>query len=357
MALFVRCLVVAFLPVALSQVSAPVICDVADVDWAFNSAGSSPCQVVAALGGACTPGSSEWTIAPLPLGQVYVPSVSPDACQCSTVTYSMLSACAACQGEKWLDFNQYSENCTSVSLSVFPVALPAGVKVPSWAYNNLELTSNTFDPEVARPLAGAPESSVVVSGTSSSVPTSSISTTVSAHTFVPTSMGSSSSTGIPSSTTSSANGTIVPLFDSSDHPQAVIIAGSAAGGGAALFLIAAILLYYIRRRRQRASRFAAIQNNPEQPDNSSTVEKPGSYQPKKLSIYDPSDSSTTSSHGHYLPYSKSPAARNSVRVSSPTSLRISSPQPSVQRSMSTTPTFPAQNYLGAVHETNVLGTQ
>ncbi|KAF9053890.1 hypothetical protein BDZ89DRAFT_297997 [Hymenopellis radicata] len=72
-------------------------CVLASSHWSFNSANKSPCDVASSLLGVCEGGSYE--VQALPEGTHYVgPTISSaNACQCSTVTYSLLSACAECQ--------------------------------------------------------------------------------------------------------------------------------------------------------------------------------------------------------------------------------------------------------------------
>jgi hypothetical protein len=115
---------------ALSQSSAA--CSLGSWDWVrlnrfislsftnstsktFNSMGQDPCRVAAVLESpcifysqsafSCTTFSSSPRTAPslpaLPLGGSYPPS-NDSSCKCSSVVYSLLSACAACQGGSWI---------------------------------------------------------------------------------------------------------------------------------------------------------------------------------------------------------------------------------------------------------------
>ncbi|KAH9955188.1 hypothetical protein BGW80DRAFT_375961 [Lactifluus volemus] len=103
--------------------------------WSFNSIGQNPCTVAAFLQSTCYQGS--FAIGPLPQGYEYA---GPDAhenttCKCSTVVYSLLSACDACQGSGWFRWYDYSTNCTTgePSASSFVNPVPQGTRVPYWA--------------------------------------------------------------------------------------------------------------------------------------------------------------------------------------------------------------------------------
>ena len=88
---------------------------------AYNSLNQSPCEVAAYLQSTCSGGSecslvysstvlspfSAFTVDPLPAGYQYAgPYVlgGGDLCKCNTVTYSLLSACGACQEDLWITY-------------------------------------------------------------------------------------------------------------------------------------------------------------------------------------------------------------------------------------------------------------
>ncbi|KAF8921098.1 hypothetical protein CPB85DRAFT_304848 [Mucidula mucida] len=119
-------------------------CALASFHWSFNSAEKSPCDVASSLLGVCEGGSYE--VQALPEGTHYVgPTINgANACQCSTVTYSLLSACAQCQNRTVTLWSEWSTNCVGASHEKFEEAIPSGVLVPGWAYLDVE-TSDTFD--------------------------------------------------------------------------------------------------------------------------------------------------------------------------------------------------------------------
>ncbi|KAH9984280.1 hypothetical protein BJV77DRAFT_199950 [Russula vinacea] len=118
---------------ALAQISSPN-CE-STWAWSFNSLNQDPCEVAANMFGTCNGGV--FRIGPLQSGQSYFgPSGVDDSnlCKCSTVGYSLISACGGCQGETWITWSEYSFNCTkTLPPSQFPNPVPTGIRVPHWA--------------------------------------------------------------------------------------------------------------------------------------------------------------------------------------------------------------------------------
>ncbi|KAF8463021.1 hypothetical protein DFH94DRAFT_686827 [Russula ochroleuca] len=199
--------------------------------WSFNSLNQDPCKVAATMLGTCN--GNTFTIGPLQPGYSYYgPSGVDDSnlCKCSTVGYSLLSACGGCQGASWITWSEYAFNCTKTLPSPqFPNAVPSGIRVPHWAlldptYENLWDFNQSYiagdTPEVLPgQVPGSPASSSSLRG--SSTPTT-------APAGIPTATGGHSSNG-------------------------GAIAGGIVGGLAAISLVVAGLLFYRRRRRLLAS--------------------------------------------------------------------------------------------------------
>ncbi|KAF5330578.1 hypothetical protein D9619_005902 [Psilocybe cf. subviscida] len=175
--------------------------------WSYNSEGDSPCDIAMSLAGVCI--GTTFTLAPLGDGFVYLgPDVlNATPCRCSSVYYSLLSACAFCQDRQYIDWDRYKSNCTTVYSQVFAQPLPAGVGVPNYAYLDVE-ASGTFNVTAAS-TAGGPESTRLPSATGSSRPTGT--------------GGKKSNTGA--------------------------IAGGVVGGVVALLAIAGLVSWLLRRRR------------------------------------------------------------------------------------------------------------
>jgi hypothetical protein len=193
---------------AAAQIYAP-LCTVAPA-LALNSLGQNPCEVAARLEATCHDGS--FTINALGLGYEYLGPSSTDAsdlCQCNTVTYSLMSACGACQGRFWISWSDYSSNCAkTLPPSSFPNPIPSGTRVPQWAL--IDITSeNLWDLDKAIAVGDSPEQT----------PGTRLGT-----------QKSSSNTGI--------------------------IVGSAVGGVAVISFVIAIV-FFLRRRRREAPALVA----------------------------------------------------------------------------------------------------
>jgi len=137
--LTIHSIAVAFLLVSPLLVGAQLDFPTCSQEWSWtsNSVGESPCAVAAALQGVCNSGAFE--IPPLDSNDSYIgPSGSDDAsdtCKCSTVVYSLMSACGACQGGLWFNWKTFSESCSEVDApGTFSKDIPSGTLVPNWAF-------------------------------------------------------------------------------------------------------------------------------------------------------------------------------------------------------------------------------
>ncbi|CAE7146132.1 unnamed protein product [Rhizoctonia solani] len=121
-------------------------------DWASNSKGQSPCLVAAYLQGQCYP-NKQWNVTSLPSGAQYIAPTNQEAtgCACSSPVYSLLSACAACQGATYASWGQWTANCPSglINNGSFPFQVPADTALPQWALKSISPQSY-FDLEAAR---------------------------------------------------------------------------------------------------------------------------------------------------------------------------------------------------------------
>ncbi|KAI0270212.1 hypothetical protein BGY98DRAFT_268172 [Russula aff. rugulosa BPL654] len=195
-------------------------------EWSFNSLGQNACTVAAYMMSTCDGGS--FTVNPLQPGSMYGgPSDvgNSNFCICSTIGYSLISACAGCQGENWISWSQYVTNCTdTLPPSSFPNPIPSGTRVPQWAL--LDVTNENFwDFNKSYATGDSPE---IGPGTV---------------------LGASgSSVSVSASTTGSSNtGTSLPVREHSSNAGA--IAGGVIAGIAAISILVAALLFYLRRRR------------------------------------------------------------------------------------------------------------
>ncbi|KAH9941808.1 uncharacterized protein BXZ73DRAFT_98198 [Epithele typhae] len=135
--------------------------------WANNALGQSPCLVSSWLETPCW-GSSESFI----YGDVseawpfWGPSDPTEStpCDCNTVLYSALQACALCQGLQNYSWFEYNFECDFAS-SIFPERIPNGTVVPDWAYMNITALG-TFDVASAMKIAATATSKMPASITS-----------------------------------------------------------------------------------------------------------------------------------------------------------------------------------------------
>lgn len=269
--------------VAQSQQKAE--CTQQGFNWSFNSLNQSPCDIAASLAGVCA--GATFTLQPLPPGFLYLgpDPANANSCRCSTVYYSLLSACAACQGDSFIKWSTYKTNCTVVYDQVFTNPIPSNVKVPHYAYLDV-VSSDTFNITLAEN-AGGTES-----------------------TAVPTPTGSN--TNSPPSPTTSAQ--------SKKKSNAGAIAGGVIGGIVGLAILAGLAAWFILRRRPKATQSpiydpvmtsqttTAIATNPMNSIPSTPLPKP----------YDPNDPSTfptnmNDQHG-YHPYTPTPQLQYPTHV-------------------------------------------
>jgi len=235
--------------------------------WMFNSLGQSPCQVAAFLGTLCAP-SGNYNVPQDPGGNVhYDPGFPPSRCDCTTVEYSLYSACAACQSASFSPWANWSKNCSaagfgSVVDGAFPASLgiPNGTAVPAWAFQKI-LSSNpsTFNVSEAQLVGDMPEG-------------------------LPSKPGAQPSSSTPSSTASPAPSTSSP--PSAGRKNVGAIAGGVVGGVFGLAIIAALLTWCCLRRRR-------AEPQPPVVDNASTLATSSVYNPPMSSKpYNPDDPST-----------------------------------------------------------------
>jgi len=181
-------------------------------NWTYNSQGQSPCDLAASLLGVCVPAGGP--LPSLPPGYYYVgPTLqSRNECTCSSVYFSMLSACAVCQSRETLRWSAYATNCSTVYVQTFPDPLPVGVRVPNYAYLDVTIVDG-FDPSLAQAAGGA------------------------------------ESVGAPSATTSALASTPTSQQSPKKKSNAGAIAGGVVGGVALLGILVIVVVWLLLRRR------------------------------------------------------------------------------------------------------------
>ncbi|KAI0721814.1 hypothetical protein C8T65DRAFT_629280 [Cerioporus squamosus] len=213
-------------------------------EWMANSKGQSPCLVASYLFTPCSPASVAW-VYPLSDGFHYnTPLNSSDSatpCRCSTVLYSMINACATCQGQLayTIPWSLYAQNCSTVYVQKFPDDIPLGTAVPAWAY--IDVTRNgTFNPDAAEAIANLdkPDTTATIS-------------------VVSAGPSSTSSTRPPSSTGHGASGsgsTGLPSQGGSSSGKSNIgpIVGGVVGGVLGALAIGLGIFFFLRHRRNKS---------------------------------------------------------------------------------------------------------
>ncbi|KAI0280143.1 hypothetical protein BGY98DRAFT_372834 [Russula aff. rugulosa BPL654] len=253
-------------------------CTSSSFSWTFNSLGQSPCTVAAYMFATCNEGS--YTILSLPSGYHYVGPTpeSSNRCLCSTVGYSLLSACVACQEEKPISWFDFVANCTStLPPSQFPNPVPAGVYVPHWAI--LDVTNeNNWNANESYAAGDGPEYGPgAILGSSASTSSTS---TYSASAY--------SAGGYSVSVSSSSASSTTPPTPSHSGSHAGTIGGVLGSTGIISIAVAAIL--YLRRKRSQAGSPDVDASQPML--NNGTVAQPSPRPPLTMKLYNPNDPTT-----------------------------------------------------------------
>ncbi|KAG2124405.1 uncharacterized protein EDB93DRAFT_542877 [Suillus bovinus] len=260
--------------------------------WMNNSLQQNPCVVASYLQGVCVGG--DFTVGPLSSGWFYgAPSGDEaTACACSTVTYSMLAACSVCQDTLYLSWSSWCSNCSMISIGLYPMDIPAGTKVPNWAYLNV---TAGFDPIAALNNGDFPES------TATHVP----STTTTTVTYLST-LSASFITVYASLTSSSAAAT--GLFPSSTSTSSLTssnvrtVAGGVVGGVIGGAAIISFVIWFLAKRHLSSKPSAAfnIGGGPDRSRSFYSTHTNTFSMTRQSRLYDPSNPTTFPSHSHSL---------------------------------------------------------
>jgi hypothetical protein len=208
-------------------------CTLASLQWSFNSEKQSPCVIASSLLGVCNGGDYNVVALPSADSEYLGPTIdSANPCQCSTVVYSLMSACALCQNGTTTTWSQWTTNCGTV-FTTYPEPIPGQLHVPAYAYLDVE-SKDVFDPNAASQDANATESTGVP--TSSATHSKTSATTPQTSSALPSTSASSSSPTTP--TNSTVTGAVVGSFL----------------GLACIILATGLFFTYRRRRRARALR-------------------------------------------------------------------------------------------------------
>ncbi|KAJ4487762.1 hypothetical protein J3R30DRAFT_844436 [Lentinula aciculospora] len=249
--------------------------------WADNSFQQSPCLVAALLESLCDPFGVQ--IPALPASNHYTGPSSDQAttCECSTVTYMLISACGACQNRDWIPWQNWSQNCPTIELSIFPVPVPATIDVPLWTYMNISMINGIFNVEVAQNNATLSQSTSDSASSFTSLQTSS--TFISLSTSVPLPV-----------TTVNANSTPP---NSQNHGGA--IAGGVVGGLTLLVALALFILWFGVKHKRKVAELSKVPvqtqvTSPEMKANGNNLNASMSTVPTPYTYATPSSGATSS---------------------------------------------------------------
>ncbi|KAH9939080.1 uncharacterized protein BXZ73DRAFT_99756 [Epithele typhae] len=241
-----------------------------------NSKGQNPCLVVSWLLTPCN-SPADSVVGPLGPEEHYVgpiaTSTSATPCKCNTVYYSMIQACAACQGLS--AFSQpwptWSMNCTDpyakAVIGQYSLKIPPGTSIPSWAYLDIT-TSGIFNATAALALAeqdnpDSSASSAVMTSTSTTSTTSTSTSTSSSLSAFNTASSSASMTSTDSGPSGAPNGAGDGGTKDQQKTNVGAIVGGVVGGLAVLALAAAaVAVWVVRRRRTNANRVPSAMFSP-----------------------------------------------------------------------------------------------
>jgi len=140
----------------------------------------------------------------------YLPG-TPNDCECSTVFYSLMSACGLCQSASYKSWSDWNATCIRVLISKYRFDIPDTTSIPHWAYLDV-VSADRFLPGVAQ------------------------------HN------GTISPSSTSTSTSTSSSTTTTPAVSSSNKSSAGPIAGGVVGCVVGLAAIAALVFFMLRRR-------------------------------------------------------------------------------------------------------------
>ncbi|KAK7690898.1 hypothetical protein QCA50_006000 [Cerrena zonata] len=218
----------------------------AEFEWMTNSRGQSPCLVAAYLLTPCYDDPMDAFINNLPEDSHYtIPTPSSaSTCNCASVYYSMLQACAVCQNRQSDVWSTWATSCPTTYQTVYPHNIPSGTSVPAWAYLDVTRGDN-FNATAAKALADTnPPESTSTSGPSGAV----------------TSLSSSTTSDSPLSPPSIVLG---PTGRGDSKSQAGAIAGGVIGGLVGLVIVILAFWYYRKQVGNPSQAPSTMQVSPE----------------------------------------------------------------------------------------------
>ncbi|KAG8966262.1 hypothetical protein FRC05_002721 [Tulasnella sp. 425] len=113
----------------------------------------------------CAGSQGTWDSQPLDSTQYYLSptAANADPCMCNAVFYSVVSACAYCQGAVVSTWFQWIPNCGTFQSNTYPVSVVAGSSLPGWATLPIP-ASGTWDATAAYNYALSASASITLGG-------------------------------------------------------------------------------------------------------------------------------------------------------------------------------------------------
>ncbi|KAI0297409.1 hypothetical protein BC826DRAFT_165718 [Russula brevipes] len=193
-----------------------------DWSWSFNTLKQSPCGILTILISTCSSTANS----------IYPSMTELELCKCTTVMYSLLSACSGCSSEDWPTWVSWSSSCATVPpASWFPKPVPGQTRLPQWSLNDIT-HQEKWNATRAKEIGGLPE---VLPGESID------------NSRIPPGLRKGDGHTPPSSTATGTSPTSPPT--SKKKANIAVIAG-AAGAGVVFMTIAGAVFFYCRRRRR-----------------------------------------------------------------------------------------------------------
>ncbi|KAG8930776.1 hypothetical protein FRC01_002280 [Tulasnella sp. 417] len=155
----------------------------------------------------CSGSQGTWNSQPLDSDQYYLSPTTETAnpCLCNAVMYSVVSACAYCQGAVVSTWFQWIPNCSAYQSNTYPVSVVAGSSLPGWATLPIP-ASGTWDATTAYNYALSASASITLGGSTTdalTTPTASGSGGISLPSL------SKSSAPAPTQSSSSSGGSVI----------------------------------------------------------------------------------------------------------------------------------------------------
>ncbi|KAF8122179.1 hypothetical protein EV363DRAFT_1361488 [Boletus edulis] len=228
--------------------------------WMTNSKSQSPCLVAAYLISVCD--VSPALVPAIPPTFHYNGPYGQSTCECSSVTYNAISACAICQNATETNWSLWNFNCSTVYPGFYPPGIPSGTALPQWMFQDVTKT-DVFNATLAQSVGDLPEStaSQAQSSVSNSATTAGTSASLTAEP-IGTAAGTSASLTVKPIATSTQTSTPAP---SSGGSKIGAIVGGVVGGVVGLLAIVGLAAFLILKNKPSQPQASMEEHMPSDP--------------------------------------------------------------------------------------------